>query len=98
MSDKRQRFFEARMPRLAAIEAAAELGRRQPAPNFALERSAPGRGIDDALDMHGADIATNAGHADGKDVHYKTRIDAGSDHPGVGVLANFIEHCRQLWL
>ncbi len=83
------------MAGFAFLEEAPEFGRRQAAADFFLQGSAAGRGVDDALNMHGADITADAGHADGQEIHDKTRIDAGADDARAGFFANLVEQRRE---
>ena len=68
-----RRFFQTRVAGLAQLEQAAKDLGRLAAADLLLERPAPGRGIDHALHLDGANVAAHERQEEREHVHRRTR-------------------------
>src|SRR5437867_5345899 len=91
VGDQGERFLQTGVAGFAGFEEAPEFGGRQAAADFPLQRGAAGRGVNDALNVDGADFSAHARQADGQKVHDETRVHTGADHARAGLSANSVE-------
>src|SRR6266850_4953399 len=98
MGDQRKRFFQTGMSSFARFEQSPKFFRRQPAANLSLQWRATRRGVHHTLNMNSSHFTAYTRHAQGQEIHHKSRIHTGPNHSRTTLFANPIEFPSELWL